>query len=293
VTKNRFRLQGGLGNQLFIYYAAASYAINNREKVITFDVSGLEQADTTRTLELDRFDLPIEYQFSVSRIPRLARAILTRINRLIPAVNRRLGYFQAVEVGFSPGLLKGEYFEVSGYFQSWRYQKIVLKNFPSHSLRTNVNSSWAQSRITAAKVSKPILCHIRRGDLLKLQDSVGVLGYEYYLNAIKRLRMMGLQGPVWVMSDSPSEIPVKFLENARAELIIEPADISPADTFAVMQACDSFIISNSTFSWWAAYSSNATNVIAPKPWFKSLEDPIDLIPENWIQMKSEWFANEY
>lgn len=285
---NRFRLQGGLGNQLFIYYAAASYAIANKQEVITFDVSGLGQANTERTLELDKFDLPIKYEVSVSRIPRVARAILTRINRLLPAVNCRIGYLQPTEVGFSAALLKGKYFEVSGYFQSWRYSELVKKTFPSHSLNADVASSWAESRISAAKDSKPILCHIRRGDFLKLQDSFGVLSYEYYLNAINQLRSKGAKGPVWVMSDSPNEISLEFLQNADAELIIEPANTIATDTFAVMQACDSYIISNSTFSWWAAYTSNAKNVIAPKPWFKSMEEPLDLIPENWIRIQSSW-----
>lgn len=285
---NRFRLQGGLGNQLFIYYAAASYAIANKQEVITFDVSGLGQANTERTLELDKFDLPIKYVVSVSRIPRLARAILTRINRLLPAVNRRIGYLQPTEVGFSAALLKGKYFEVSGYFQSWRYPELVKKTFPGHSLNAEVASSWAKSRITAAKDSKPILCHIRRGDFLELQDSFGVLSYEYYLNAINQLRSRGAKGPVWVMTDSPNEISLEFLQNADAELIIEPANTTPTDTFAVMQACDSYIISNSTFSWWAAYASNAKNVIAPKPWFISIEEPMELIPENWIRIQSSW-----
>jgi hypothetical protein len=44
------------------------------------------------------------------------------------------------------------------------------------------------------------------------------------------------------------------------------------------------IISNSTFSWWAAWLSN-TSIVAPKQWFESKilkKNPIDdLIPENW------------
>ncbi|MFM6842131.1 MAG: alpha-1,2-fucosyltransferase [Candidatus Planktophila sp.] len=285
---NRFRLQGGLGNQLFIYYAAASYAIANKQEVITFDTSGLRLANTERALELDKFNLPIEYEIVVSRIPHVARAILTRMNRLIPAVNRRIGYFQPTDVGFSETLLKKTYFEVSGYFQSWRYHESVKKTFPGYSLDPGVSCDWAKSKISVAKASKPILCHIRRGDFLELQDSFGVLSYEYYITAINQLRSMGAKGPIWVMTDSPNEISLDFLQQVGAELVIEPTNTIPTDTFAVMQACDSYIISNSTFSWWAAYTSNAKVVISPKPWFKSMQEPLDLIPENWIRIQSSW-----
>lgn len=288
MTGNRFRLQGGLGNQLFIYYAAASYAIANKQEIITFDVSGLNHAKTGRIFELSKFELPIKYEVSVSRLPRLIRAILARINRILPAITRAFGYLQPVDVGFNSALLEGQYFEISGYFQSWRYPEQVKETFPDHILATKTSSNWVESRIAEARDSQPILCHIRRGDFLDLQQSFGVLSYEYYLNAIDMLRSSGVQGPVWVMTDSPSEISTEFLEKADAELIIEPTNTQTTETFAVMQACSSFIISNSTFSWWAAYSSNSSNVIAPEPWFKSMEEPKDLIPDNWIRIQSRW-----
>jgi hypothetical protein len=285
---NRFRLQGGLGNQLFIYYAAACYAIAKKQDLITFDVSGLSQASTERMLELDNFDLPIKYEISNSQIPRFMRAVITRINRLVPTLIRIVGYLQPKEVGFSALLLKGKYFETSGYFQSWRYPDEVKRIFPNHTLKAVPVSEWAKSAVLAARVANPILCHIRRGDFLKLQDSFGVLNYNYYLDAIAELRSTGLHNPVWVMTDSPAEISPEFLEQAGAELIREPAHTLTTDTFAVMQACNSFIISNSTFSWWAAYSSNARHVIAPNPWFKSMAEPANLIPKNWIRVQSSW-----
>ena len=56
--------------------------------------------------------------------------------------------------------------------------------------------------------------------------------------------------------------------------------------FYLMSLCDHNIISNSSFSWWAAYINQNKDriVVAPKKWYgpKNPHDTKDLIPEDWI-----------
>lgn len=47
---------------------------------------------------------------------------------------------------------------------------------------------------------------------------------------------------------------------------IIPVNADTLTTLSLMTAMEEFVMSASTFSWWGAFLSNATTVIAPKPW---------------------------
>ena len=67
-----------------------------------------------------------------------------------------------------------------------------------------------------------------------------------------------------------------------------PKNFEALENMIVMSCAENFIISNSTYSWWAAFLSLGSNpkVYAPVPWFHDLEVPVGLIPTNWIAVKS-------
>ena len=219
---------------------------------------------------------------------KIARALLIRLHGLSPKLLNNLGFFRTNEVGFDGSLLSQEFRDMSGHFQSWRYHEQVCMTFPEHNLRVKRVSKWTAKKIEEVKEKNPILCHLRRGDYLDLEDAFGVLSYEYYKNALHEFRTKGITAPVWIVTDSPELISETFLKEMQAEIMEEPENVTAAEVFCVMQSCNHFIISNSTFSWWAAFTSESSNVVSPKPWFKNLKEPLDLIPDGWLRIDSTW-----
>jgi len=56
----------------------------------------------------------------------------------------------------------------------------------------------------------------------------------------------------------------------------------------LLSGCTHFVLSNSTFGWWAAWLSGAPgkNIIVPEPWYN---DPsmrhIHPAPDSWLRFK--------
>jgi hypothetical protein len=65
--------------------------------------------------------------------------------------------------------------------------------------------------------------------------------------------------------------------------ILDFPDINAVELLVEMSTFQTILISNSTFSWWAAFiNTKATRIYFPSPWFRNSPDPIELTPDNWV-----------
>lgn len=274
-------MQGGLGNQLFQYFAGAALA-KKRSLPLVLEIGELGLAGTPRIFELESLELPYEFVTSTKH----SSIIVVKAKNFAGKLGLKLGtrIFISQEIGYDEKLeLRDLGLKIKGYFQSWRYV------YPfQDELRLFVNTFWTnQMKLEAAKV-KPIVMHIRRGDYLASNESIGALSIKYFKDALSELSTLGVNGRVWVFTDSPELIDAEFLDEIDGEIISTPVEASPAEILSVMSLGKGIVISNSTFSWWAAYMNMNCKVIAPEKWFKHNQDPKDLCPDHWIRVKSDW-----
>jgi hypothetical protein len=117
-----------------------------------------------------------------------------------------------------------------------------------------------------------------------LEKTFGIPSLSYYQKSLEALVSQHPNSKIWVFSDEKNEaekvFPSEFRSIARW---ISDDQFSSAETLEIMRLGVSYVIANSTFSWWAAILSRTENqkVICPEPWFKLAPEPLGLVPPNW------------
>lgn len=279
------RLVGGLGNQLFCYYAGAALAAHLGVD-LRLDVSWTRHGITDHGIEILKFDLPGQWQDERSGQRLLGppgsirQRAVARALREWPALGRPARIHHGVGTGDDPRLFEqppGT--RLRGYFQSWRIvQRAVEAGYPRRP-RLREGSPWLDQMIGRIAEEQPIVVHVRRGDYLTTSD-FETLGPSYYEKALDLARSKGFNGPVWLFSDDP---------NAATETLgrIIPDDVAispdgPATELLALSHAPARIIANSTFSWWSAWMADASSLtIMPARWFAGRETPDELVPAGW------------
>jgi hypothetical protein len=182
---------------------------------------------------------------------------------------------------------------LSGYFQSFKYFGEIADEIRTRILSPTTPSDWCllmQRRITPGSGS--VVLNLRRGGTQESRHLQfhGLVGRDYYVRSLNLLRRLGLDGPVYVASDSLDE--AMGLLKGTGELIpIEPPpDVNPFDVLQLLARADGFVAANSTFSWWAGFLGDKEGhvVVAPRPWFTNGHvDTRDLLPPGWLTIDRE------
>ncbi len=288
---------GGLGNQLF-GYAAGLFLSKKTSSELRLNLGMVGVGGTNHGKSLLGFSIPAELFVDAPVFQN--RSVLTKriINKaarhsnLIRDLRNRLNHeYTSTELGFEESFWNLESpRKIKGYFQSHLYADVVEDELRKRLVIENP-TDWYLEQIKVIEKVNPVAIHLRRGDYLNLTEEFGILDVSYYASIIKEYESEIQSRPLWIFTDSPELVKVEIrgtiLENSL--VLIPPGNSSANESLLLMSMCQTLVISNSTFSWWAAYLSKSSSTIhAPSKWFRGRKDPNKLIPANWKLCESIW-----
>jgi len=299
-TKQRVEIElvGGLGNQLFGYFAGAYYAQKFNKNLI-IDLTQVSLGLTNHGSELTSFKLSKTHElikFKPGSIAKLNKRFFDKLSIKFKFINyfryKLLGVYQSKEVGFDSFLEKrSKISRIQGYYQTWKYVDSLQEVGADVSLEIVNPSNWFLELQNEINKVNPIVIHVRRGDYKNPNSPVGLLSRSYYQDTIGVVNNKYGNRNFWIFSDD-IEDSQKLLDGLipkNSNWVSPPNGSDPAESLILMSLPKVIIIANSSFSWWAAKTGMEKElVIAPNPWFKSLESPTYLIPNSWKQVKSSW-----
>lgn len=291
-------LVGGLGNQLFGYFAGAYYAQKFNKNLIV-DLTQVSLGLTNHGSELTSFKFSESYELIRSKprgFTRLIKRVFDKLSIKFKFIKyfryKLLGVYQSKEVGFDSFLEKqGDISRIQGYYQTWKYVDCLQELGADISLELINPSNWFLELQSEINEANPIVIHVRRGDYKNPNSPVGLLSKNYYQDAIGVVNSKYANKNFWIFSDdiNDSQILLDGLIPKQSKWICPPTDSDPAESLVLMSLSKVIIIANSSFSWWAAKTGVKKElVIAPSPWFRKLYKPSFLIPDTWEQVKSSW-----
>jgi Glycosyl transferase family 11 len=293
------QLVGGLGNQLFGYFAGR-YVAKRLGTELLLDVSQFDKGITAHGSTIASFkvseravNLNQETRFPVLVAQNALNFVANKLPRLTDLVESITGIHTSKPIGIDPrihavkpGML------MRGYYQTYLYVQDAISKASQDHLVLAKPSDWYVRLSAEAKAAKPIMVHVRRGDYAKpANKDFGMLDATFYKKAVDQIRHVSgiIDAPIWVFSDeldlAKTEL-VKLLPQAR--YIDPPNEASAAESMLLMSLGSANVISNSTFSWWSAILNPEAIVVAPSKWFKAMPDPEGLIPPSWLIGTSVW-----
>ncbi len=293
------KIQGRLGNQMFQYAFAKSLQqkfYQDEKIIVNYSKSkfsqkcyfceknpfNFETLDSTYKLNLNIIQTFIFYSYTLYKLIFKKKSDIKMQSFL-----NKFGIYYLQDDGycdFKKSKFKNKL--IYGYFGSLKFFSNVEEEIKQD---FQLSSSFLskKNKIFLKEIQKSNSCaiSIRRGDYTNSNISNYFLVCEesYYNEAIKRAKKEIPNCRFIVFSDDIEWVKenIKLLKKEK-DVLYENKDNGTLETFYLMQNCKNFIISNSTFHWWAQYLSiyKDKNVYAPSIWNNERE-ALNIYLENW------------
>ncbi len=281
--KVAIQLYGGLGNQLFQYFALMHICrLNEQQPALLFEWidkysphSGSDIRDFSFiSQDLALTNSKIRYPEKILNLQnKLAKFMIIRRAGLRLRIIENLG-FEAPQ-NFKPNNL------YIGYFQSYRYLESTSKThwdlkFPS--------TKFLSEKIRLSKTDF-ISLHVRAGDYLSSSEYI-TLSEHYYKTSMEEANRQFPGCQLIVFSDD-TNFAKNLLSNLTKAEFFDDSELRASEIILLMALAKCVITANSTFSYWAGVigESFGSSVISPESWFTDKVLPEDFFPSSWKLVK--------
>lgn len=276
------KLNGGLGNQLFEYACARNLQLKN-EDTLFLDIEGFKRS--SRHYSLENFKLSNDVKLLTEKDSRslLFLQAISKYNRnLAFKLGSLFGAFIWKSSNYKPlnvGNTKGRKLYLYGYWQSYDYFKENAELIRRELKVKSVIPTECAELLKEVNKNNSICVHIRRGDYV----SCGFLHCDeaYYQRGIKYIYEKHSDSNIIVFSDDIEWVK----QNMSFDYSVTYVDVDVPDyeVLRLMYLCKHFVMSNSSFSWWASYLSDNANkiIIAPEYWLPDNKENKSIYMDNW------------
>ncbi|MCB1148695.1 MAG: alpha-1,2-fucosyltransferase [Chlamydiia bacterium] len=254
-------LNGQLGNQMYQIAVATAVALDNDMDVMFPELK-------TRT----EFDIHKNYEHVLSRVcadeyPEPMETVYTEPKH----------YFVPIPV--KPNM------QLKGFFQSYKYfdhhrETLLALYAPSLEIEQHLLETFPKLFIQPCSVAVHVRTYNKEDPRHR---NFATCPPSYFKEAMSRFPKNAV---FYVFSDDIFWCKKHFAKFPYKIEYIQGN--SHWIDFYLISACKHQIISNSTFSWWAAYLNDNPKkiVVAPKKWFAKFRDydNRDIVPDSWIAL---------
>jgi len=269
-----FHVNGGLGNQMFIYAFAQEIQRQNK----TYCLSKIGKLNYFVLNEGERWLNPVKF---------IVFKLLEKVFRVV--AHHHVKDQTQIHYQIASGLTG--FAVLDGYFQSEDYfHQAADRVKKTLTLKSEFIQKFEKAIGHEFRNKKVLAIHIRRTDYHQAFQNLGIgsgsfaLPVSYYQNALRLIPDLSSYRVIFISDD------IEFAKTNFPEL--QGAIFSNHEEIVDMQIlmnADSLILANSSFSWWGAWLNQkpAKKVFVPKYYlgYKVQKTfPVNIIPPGWTEV---------
>ena len=269
---------GGLGNQMFEYAAALSFAKRwNRQLEVVQPIKKHAQWNNfSRPFQLEEFDISAKVR-EATLLDRLFFSRNARLDTVRNLFNTMLGVETITErqiyrfENLQPRKAKSNVYVVGnwqdiGYFAQDDVR--LRKEFTFKMPPMRQNAEYARH---IQSLPCPVSVHLRLGDYAQIFSATGVsmvLSKGYYEAALAFVNRQFPKATLIVFSDDIPQAKELLRDRARCLFIEGNTPDTAHEDMRLMAMCHHHVMANSSFSWWGAWLNPRLDkqVFVPRYW---------------------------